>query len=96
MKVNQKGIILTQKESLDTQLKQYQHFLRKKKITCDVLSKEMNYSTSHVVKVFNGGCPPGKKFMGELFKATENLLQKDLTDFYNLIRGTPWSYFLLD
>ncbi len=77
-------------------LKKLRAFLKSKKISLESLSKEMDYSTSHVVKVFNGGSPIHKKFIRAVLKAIQRLLQKDLKDFYELIRGNSWISFTWD
>lgn len=74
-------------------LKGLQAFMKEKSITLAALSKEMNYSTNHVAKVFSGGSPPGEKFVGCMLKGIQRILQKDLKDFYEFMRGKSWITF---
>jgi len=62
-------------------------FMKEKKISFNDLSKEMEYSTSHVVKVFNGGHPPTAKFRRRVLEAIIAILKKDLYEFYTLMKG---------
>lgn len=71
-------------------------FLKEKKITYAYLSKEMNYSTSHVIRVFRGEYAIQRKFMCILLHAVQRILQRDLKKFYEIIRGQEWSSFTLE
>ncbi len=77
-------------------LKIFRDFMKIKNITFKDLSKEMNYSTSHICLVFKKGAPPSSRFLAELFKGMRSLLRKDLYDFYEHMRGTVWSIYLWD
>lgn len=94
MKVNKKDINMEINKSLSTDLVIMKKFMKSKKITYPLLSKEMNYSTSHVARVFSGGSQATEKFMLDLFKAVRNLLQKDLKEFYETMRGTSWTIYV--
>lgn len=77
-------------------LKQLRKFLKFKNISLDCLSKEMDYSVGHVVKVFNGGCSVQNKFMRTVVKSIVNILQDDAKDFYKFMRDKSWSTFNCD
>ena len=87
---------MSNKKDVSQELKDFQKFLKGKKITCEALSKEMGFSQTYVIKVFNGMHPPSERFMSSLFKSTERLLQKDLNLFYNNMRGSSWDAFLME
>jgi len=74
-------------------LKILRRFMKSKNITYKELSKEMNYSAPHVIKVFNGACGISKKFISCLVKALQRILQKDLIEFYKLMKNTSWKTF---
>jgi len=62
-------------------------FMKEKKISFDDLSKKMEYSTGHVVKVFNSAHPPTAKFRRKVLEAIIEILKKDLYEFYTLMKG---------
>lgn len=66
-------------------------FLKEKRIPLEHLSKEMNYSTSHVIKVFKGINAVHDKFLTLLFFSIEKILKKNINDFHELIKGEPWN-----
>jgi hypothetical protein len=61
-------------------------FLKSRKIRLKFLSKEMNYSTSHVLTVFNKKNTLSDKFMKAVLIATLNILKRDLRDFSELTK----------
>ncbi len=74
-------------------LKIIRNFMKEKKIFLEALSKEMKYSAPHVRKVFSGCLPITQKFMEKVLKALQRILQKDLQDFYKLMRNKRWTTF---
>jgi len=84
---------MKKKEFLPEDLEVLRKFLKDKKITYVSLSKEMNYSTSHVIRVFNGEYSVQPKFIALLLQAVQRILQRDLKQFYELIRGQEWTTF---
>ncbi len=96
MIVKQKHEIMEKKTPELEDLKQLRAFLKSKKISLAALSKEMDYSTSHVLNVFNGASPVHHKFVRAALKASQGILQKDLKEFYELMRGKSWSTFTRD
>lgn len=75
-------------------------FMKQKKITIPCLSNEMGYSIRHITRVFNDSdWEISPRFMKKLFRGLEDVLEKDkkgLQEFYNLLRGTPWTILVWD
>lgn len=84
---------MKKKEVSHEDLQVLKKFLKEKKITYTALSKEMHYSTSHVIRVFNGEYSVQPKFMKSLLHSIQQILQKDVKQFYDLIRGNDWCSF---
>ncbi len=84
---------MKKEEITSEELQELRKFLKNKKITYAALSKEMNYSTSHVIRVFNGEYTVQPKFMKILLTSIQKILQEDLKQFYELIRGHQWIQF---
>ncbi len=80
------------KDSIED-LKKIRQFMKEKKISLKGLSIQMEYSTWHVIKVFKGRLPSSERFRRTLLHALQTLLQKDLQDFYKLMRGKTWITF---
>lgn len=74
-------------------LKILRKFLKEKRISLERLSKEMNYSTSHVIKVFRGNHRVQTKFLTLLLGAAHKILKNDLEDFKEFSRGHTWNTF---
>ena len=71
-------------------LKILRTFMKEKKITFAILSKEMEYSKNHVITIFNGGHSLMDKFMSRTVRAIHRLLHKDLEEFYEVMYGLEW------
>lgn len=65
-------------------------FMKSKKITFKAVSKEMDYSVSHVINVFRGLYGAHRKFVNSLLKALQRILEKDITEFYELMGEHSW------
>jgi len=84
---------MRKKHVSEEDLKILRKFLKEKRISLESLSKEMNYSTSHVIKVFRGNYTVQPKFLTLLFGAVQKILERDLDDFKELRRGQKWTTF---
>lgn len=93
---SKKGVILKKEANVKEELRLFREFMTSKKITYAALSKEMNYSISHVIKVFNGKLPPTTKFMEFLISAICIILKKDLNEFRQFMKGSIWTTIKLD
>lgn len=68
---------MEKKEFFDN-LKQFQRFLKERKITCKEMAKRMGYSESYLNAVFNGKQTPSPRFTKLLFATAQLVLQKDV------------------
>lgn len=67
-------------------LKKMQLFLRKKKISLVMISKEINYSEVYIRQVFSGGVPISKNLLDAFLRGVINLLNRNVLEFYDLLQ----------
>lgn len=81
------------KKLSDKDMLRLKKFLRSKKILIKDLSKEMEYSIEHIIKVLNCKRSYSRKFIGKLFFAITIILQRDLKEFHGLLGELSWITF---